>query len=189
MPGRDGQRSQSMVEFAIIAPVLLVLLFGIVDFGRVIYIYATLNQAVNEGARAAIRDSAQLPTNADVETAVKQHAVDVSLANPCPNGPITSAIPPANQGWVYITEANPPSTIESLAPSLENAPGGQAWLTSGGPVGHQATAGCSDTNPAHDHASLQVTIRYNFVPFTPLIQQVSVNHIVISAAAVYQTEY
>src|SRR5690242_21858479 len=92
-----GQRSQSMVEFAIVAPVLLLLLFGIVDFGRVIYIYATLNQAVNEGARAAIRDSATLPTNTDVENAVKQHAVDVSLANPCPNGPITSATPPANQ--------------------------------------------------------------------------------------------
>jgi TadE-like protein len=186
---RDGQRSQSMVEFAIVAPVLLVLLFGIVDFGRVIYIYATINQAVNEGARAAIRDSALLPTNADVENAVKQHAVDVSLANPCPNGPVTSAVPPANQGWLYITEQDPPSTVETLSSTLENAPGGQPWLTSGGPSGHQATPGCSDTNPAHDHAALQVTIRYNFVPFTPLIQQVTANHILIKAAAVYKTEY
>jgi TadE-like protein len=189
MRGPDGQRSQSMVEFAIVAPVLLLLLFGIVDFGRIIYTYATLSQAVNEGARAAIRASAVLPTNSEVESAVRQHAVDVSLANPCPNGPITSAIPGPNQGWIYITEPNPPATIESLAPSLENAPGGQAWLTAGGPAGHQATAGCSDTNPAHDHAPLQVTIRYNFVPFTPLIQQVTANHIVISASATYQTEY
>src|ERR1700751_909881 len=101
MSGHDrhgGQRSPSMVEFAIVAPILLVLLFGIVDFGRVIYIYATLNQAVNEGARAAIRDSALLPTNTDVENAVKQHAVDVSLANPCPNGPVTTAVPQPNQG-------------------------------------------------------------------------------------------
>ena len=48
---------------------------------------------------------------------------------------------------------------------------------------------CSATNPAHDHAPLQVTIRYNFVPFTPLIQQVTANHIVISASATYKTEY
>jgi hypothetical protein len=176
-----GQRSQSMVEFALIAPLLLLLLFGIVDFGRVIYIYATLNQAVHEGARTAIRDSAVLPSNSDVETAVRNHAVDVSLANPCPNGPITSAVPPPNQGWIYITEPNPPSTAEPLGPSLQDAPGGQMWAN--------ASRGCSATNPAHDHAALQITIRYNFVPFTPLIQQATANSIVITVAATYQTEY
>ncbi|MEA2629208.1 MAG: TadE-like protein, partial [Chloroflexota bacterium] len=46
-----------MVEFALVAPLLLVLLFGIVDFGRVVYTYVTINQAVNEGVRTAIRDS------------------------------------------------------------------------------------------------------------------------------------
>ena len=56
-------------------------------------------------------------------------------------------------------------------------------------VAHCANVLCSATNPAHDHAALQVTIRYNFVPFTPLIQQITANHIVISAAATYATEY
>ena len=176
-----GQRSQSMVEFALVAPLLLVLLFGIVDFGRVIYVYITINQAVNEGARAAIADSPLLPTNADVESAVKRHAVDVSLANPCPNGPITTATPPQNQGWVYITEPDPPATPETLSPTLQDAPGGQLWGFS--------TGSCSATNAAHDHAPLQITIRYNFVPFTPLIRQWAANNIIISAAAVYSTEY
>ena len=179
--GARGQRSQSMVEFALVAPLLLVLLFGIVDFGRVIYVYVTINQAVNEGMRMAIRDSPLLPTNADVQNAAKRHAVDVSLANPCANGPITAANPPANQGWLYITEPNPPASIEALSPTLENAPGGQMWGFS--------TGSCSATNPAHDHAPLQVTIRYNFVPFTPLIQQWTANRIVITAASVYKTEY
>ncbi len=170
-----------MAEFALVAPLLLLLLFGIVDFGRVIYIYVTLNQAVNEGARTAIRASPQLPTNADVESAVRQHAVDVSLANPCPNGPITATNPPANQGWIYITEPDPPSTIETLSPTLEDAPGGQGWAFN--------TGSCSATNPAHDHAPLQVTIRYNFVPFTPLIQQFIGGGLVITAAATYSTEY
>ena len=176
-----SESSQSLVEFAIVAPLLLVLIFAVVDFGRVIYIYVTLNQAVNEGVRVAIRASPLLPSNSDVETAVKQHAVDVSLANPCPNGPITSATPPANQGWLYVTEPNPPSTPESLSPALENAPGGQMWAVSNGT--------CSATNPAFHHAPLQVTIRYNFVPITPLIQQWLTNHIVVKAAAVYLTEY
>jgi hypothetical protein len=175
-----SQRSQSMVEFAIVAPLLLLLIFGIVDFGRVVYIYITLNQAVNEAARVAIRDSPLLPTNSDVERAARIHAVDVSLANPCPNGPITGAAPPANQGWIYITEPNPPSTVESLAPTLENAPGGQMWAFDNGT--------CSATNPANNHAPLQVTIRYNFVPITPIIQQFASN-IIIVAGAVYRTEY
>ena len=175
------QESQAIVEFCLIAPILIVLLFAIVDFGRLIYVYATINQAVNEGARAAVKDSPLLPTNADVQAAVRNHAADVSLANPCPNGPLTAAVPPANQGWIYITEPNPPSTPEGLSVTLQNAPGGQYWAAAGG--------GCSATNAARDHAPLQVTIRYNFVPFTPLIQQLTVNHIVISAAATYETEY
>src|SRR2546422_790587 len=120
------QRSQSMVEFAIVAPLLLLLIFGIVDFGRVIYVYITLNQAV-----------------------------DVHPANPCPNGPIPTATPPTNQGGIYITEPNPPSAVEALSPTLENAPGGQKWAFDNGT--------CSATNPAYNHAPLQVTIRYNFV--------------------------
>src|SRR5438876_3083610 len=171
---RNKQLSQSIVEFAIVAPVLLLLIFGVVDFGRVIYVYATINQAVNEGARSAIRASALLPTNSDVETAVKQHAVDVSLANPCPNGPITTATPPANQGWIYITEPDAPSAIEVLSPTLENAPGGQMWGNSNG--------NCSATNPAHDHAQLQIKIRYNYVPFTLMIQQVTDNDVGILAS-------
>jgi hypothetical protein len=194
------QRSQSMVEFALIAPLLLLMLFGMVDFGRVIYTYITLNQAVNEGARVAIRDSPLLPSNADVETAVRNHAVDVALANPCPNGPVTTTTPPQNQGWIYITEpyvAGTTNTVEALSPTLENAPGGQMWGA--------ASGGCSATNPAHDHAPLQVTICYKFVPFTPMLQHVLGNTssrapcgsslviisggLVISAAAVYRTEY
>ena len=169
-----------MVEFAIVAPLLLLLIFGIVDFGRVVYIYITLNQAVNEAVRVAVRDSPLLPTNADVERAARIHAVDVTLANPCPNGPITGGAPPANQGWIYITEPNPPSTVESLSPTLENAPGGQMWAFDNGT--------CSATNPAKNHAPLQVTIRYNFVPITPIIQQFASN-IIIVAGAVYRTEY
>jgi TadE-like protein len=178
---RDSERSQSMVEFAIVAPVLLLLLFGVVDFGRVIYAYVTINQAVNEGARVAIRDSPLLPTNSDVEAAVRAHAVDVVLSNPCPNGPITGAAPPDNTGWIYITEPVPPATVESLSPSLMNAPGGQSWAVS--------TASCSATNPAHDHAPVQVTIRYSFVPVTPLMRQLVGGAIVISTSVVYRTEY
>jgi Flp pilus assembly protein TadG len=47
-----------MVEFAIVLPVLLMLVFGIVDFGRALYTQNNLASAVREGARFA---SAYMP--------------------------------------------------------------------------------------------------------------------------------
>ena len=52
-----SQRSQGLTEFAIIAPIILLLTFGIIDFGRALYLYITLQQAANEGARVAVRAS------------------------------------------------------------------------------------------------------------------------------------
>jgi hypothetical protein len=164
----------------------------VIDFGRVIYTYVTIDQAVTEGSRAAIRDSALLPTDADVEAAVKTHAVDVVLANPCPNGPIDpSTVPPPGSGWVYITDPNPPATAETLAQLSAagiggNAPGGSALADLGSP---SVPAGCSATLPASGHVALQVSVRYNFVPFTPLLAQLTANSIVLSAASTYRTEY
>jgi Flp pilus assembly protein TadG len=42
-----------MVEFAIVLPVLLLLVFGIIDFGRALYTQNNLTSAVREGARFA----------------------------------------------------------------------------------------------------------------------------------------
>lgn len=55
MNGRRRRESrthgQSMVEFALIAPVLFLLVFGFVDVGRAYYQYVTLTSAVREAAR------------------------------------------------------------------------------------------------------------------------------------------
>ena len=115
------QRSQALIEFALVSPVLLLLLFGIVDIGRAIFYYDTLNHAAREGARVAVRASNQLPTNNDVLTAVTGQMQGVPVTAPCPQGPVTSATPPANSAWLYITEPAPPSTVEASPPA--NAPG------------------------------------------------------------------
>ena len=48
------EKGQSMVELALILPVLLALLCGIVDFGWIYYNQITLNNAAREGARYAV---------------------------------------------------------------------------------------------------------------------------------------
>ena len=44
----------SLVEFAVIAPLLFVILFGIIEFGILIYDKAVITNASREGARAGI---------------------------------------------------------------------------------------------------------------------------------------
>ncbi|MDH5242366.1 MAG: pilus assembly protein [Chloroflexota bacterium] len=47
-----------MVEFAMVAPLFFLLLFGIIEAGRFIFYYETLNNATREGARYAIVNGA-----------------------------------------------------------------------------------------------------------------------------------
>lgn len=184
---RCRQRAQALTEFALIAPVMMLLLFSIVDFGRAMYYYITLNQASNEGVRVAVRASNYTdagnvrhnwPTDDDVLNAVKAHAPAVFLANPCANGPVNlSQVPPANTGWIYITDSTTPDGSGS-----PNAP-------AGGGGSFVPGSGCSAAVPAANNYPLKVTIRYNFVPFTPVLSQAVGNRIVLTAYAVYRTEY
>ena len=47
------EKGQTMAEFAIVLPLLVVLLFGIVQFGILFNNYVTLTDAARAGARAA----------------------------------------------------------------------------------------------------------------------------------------
>lgn len=57
------QRGQSLVEFALVLPVLLVLLLGIADFGRVFAAGIILEAAARNGAEAAAQEYLQLARN------------------------------------------------------------------------------------------------------------------------------
>jgi len=173
------QRSQALIEFALVSPVLLLLLFGTIDIGRAIFYYDTLNHAAREGARVAARASNALPTNADVLSTVNGQLQGVPVTMPCPQGPVTSSTPPGNAAWLYITEPAPPASAESSPPP--NAPGGEYAST--------ATGGCSAVNPASGNDQLQVTLRFNLVLITPIVAQATADHVVIQAAAIYRTEY
>lgn len=177
--GKQMQRSQALIEFALVSPVLLLLLFGVVDIGRAIFYYDTLSHAAREGARTAVRASNQLPTNADVLATVSTQMLGAPVSAPCPQGPVSSGTPPANSGWVYVTEPSPPGTVESSPPP--NAPGGEYPANANG--------SCSAVNPASGNSQLQVTIKFNLVLITPIVAQATANHVVMTAAAIFRTEY
>lgn len=51
---KNKEKGQSLVEFALVLPLLLGLLCGIIDFGWVYYNQITLANAAREGARYAV---------------------------------------------------------------------------------------------------------------------------------------
>ncbi|MCC7364054.1 MAG: pilus assembly protein [Dehalococcoidia bacterium] len=50
---RETEKGQALVEFAFVLPVFILLLFGLVDFGRGFYTWLVVTNAAREGARAA----------------------------------------------------------------------------------------------------------------------------------------
>ena len=70
------QKGQSIVEFALLLPVLLFIIFGLLDMGRAVYTYTVLASAAHEGARQAV-----IVDNTDqvVVNAALQRAVAVNL--------------------------------------------------------------------------------------------------------------
>jgi hypothetical protein len=91
--GRHKRPGQALVEFALVAPLFFVLLFAIVEAGRFIFYYETLNNATREGARYAIVNGANTlgcptgppapgtsacdPTGEDVKARVREAAFGV----------------------------------------------------------------------------------------------------------------
>ena len=49
--GNIKKKGQSLVEFALVLPILLLLIFGLVEFGRLIFTYIAVNTAAREAAR------------------------------------------------------------------------------------------------------------------------------------------
>lgn len=64
-------RGQATVELALLLPVILLLLFGIAEFGRAFNAYITLENAVREGARLGVTGA----TDAEILARVKNVAV------------------------------------------------------------------------------------------------------------------
>jgi Flp pilus assembly protein TadG len=90
-----GKHGQGLVEFAIVLPILMLMLLGILDLGRAVYASHTLGNAARQAARLAITDQ----TAGAVQAAARDHAVglDVTVTvsyflptpnvNPALNGP------------------------------------------------------------------------------------------------------
>ncbi|MDA8235370.1 MAG: pilus assembly protein [Clostridia bacterium] len=51
---RKTEKGQSTVEMALVLPIVILLLFGIMEFGRIFNAYLIITNAAREGARAGV---------------------------------------------------------------------------------------------------------------------------------------
>lgn len=152
-----------MVEFALSSVVLLLLVGGLVDIGRSVFISEVLSNAAREGARHGAWFDAPSQSHPYLDDAKIKAVVDAELAaislpaavlkNP------TTTCPSTADGNAYH---NPPF-VSSAYPTTAN----QSWLY----ICYNNTPGLDFTSPATNQAQLDlnVIVLYEYGPLTPII--------------------
>ena len=85
MPRRAGNRQSrgrgaAAIEFAIVLPILLLCVLGLIEFGRAIWTQATLNYAVQAAARCAAVDKLTCGTAAQTQQYATTKAPGLALS-------------------------------------------------------------------------------------------------------------
>ena len=123
---RSDRRGAAAVEFAFVAPLLMMLLFGATELGRAMYIQNSVTAAAREAARESTLPSA---TQQTVEAIVGQYTNDFSEGTPAVT--INPAINAAEAGdMMTVTVSVPTSTLSSW---------GRSWLGQSFNVSSSAT--------------------------------------------------
>ncbi len=203
--GRSTHTSpgQAATEFALIAPLFFVVLFGMIDLTRAIYSYNIISNAAREGSREAI-------------LAYDQCSNAAPGAGSCPSPPsgsslvgVESAIRRAAGGAVAFDFANADQATDTGSPTSCRASANQACVfvfvnggvnsvscvdatgrpdTGPGPTDHYPLCNynTSKASGAHD---VVVEIEYQFQPSVPLLSSFLGNGLTLWAKSEMRTEY
>jgi Flp pilus assembly protein TadG len=110
---KRNQEGQAMVEMVIVAPILLLLVFGIIQFGILFNNYLTLTDAVRTGARQAAVSRTLADPVTITKNRVKSAAANLDTSAGVlditvdPKDPITGAHDWVQGGDVTVTASYP----------------------------------------------------------------------------------
>jgi Flp pilus assembly protein TadG len=166
-----GRRAQSLVEMAMVLPVLTLLTFGLVDFGRAYYFQVSITNAAREGARVAILNIYTGPATPTCSTSNSYATCPVQT-----DAAIVSAV---NKELMY--SAISPGSV-TICPPHDSS---------------MSTSGCPTTNNRVDlwtqgtttNYYVNVGVSYDFHLYTPLMQQLVGNPIHMSVWVQMRTNY
>jgi hypothetical protein len=174
---RKKSRAQSLVEFTLVAPLLLLIIAVTVDFARVVYTYSAISAAARAGARTlSLKD--QETTDCQVFRTVEAVGQGFNLsadpnsvsgnANPNSGGANGPTTPPPGQGYIYIW----PAVSTGQPPDATGVCAG-----GGGP-----------RSPANQVRDVAIEVQYGFKPWISIVADFIPNF-VIKTVSVVQTEY
>lgn len=111
---RDRQRGTTLVEFALVAPLLLVLLFGTIEMGRVLNAMVLVSNASREGARRG--------SVGDSESQVRTVVRDYLTASGLDAARLNTVITPSMVSGTRQIEVQLTYNLPLLIPSLNLVP-------------------------------------------------------------------
>jgi Flp pilus assembly protein TadG len=108
---RKQRRGAAVVEFAVVAPLFIMLVFGMIEYGRMVMVQQLIVNAAREGARLGVLDGA---TTAAVTSAVTGYLSNASISGATVT---VSPSPPSSAGYgapVSVTVSIPFSQVSWL---------------------------------------------------------------------------
>lgn len=110
-------RGAAAVEFALVLPFLVVLVFGIIDFGRALFVYNYLTSAVREGGRFAAVQQVP-PAQAAVQARMADYLAQLNTLRipPVPAASITAVANAAPPNTRFITVSITGYELEPITP-------------------------------------------------------------------------
>lgn len=121
--GSVTQCGQSIVELALISPILLLILLGAVDLGRVYYTYVAIENAARVGAELAMDPRRNVT---EVREAIKREAAPLLEINDSDIAFITLGWAPGNDLTVEVR-----TRFTALTPLINNVWGGEPLTITG----------------------------------------------------------
>jgi hypothetical protein len=162
---------QSLVEMALVLPVLAFLTFGLLDFGRAYYYQVSITNAAREGARTAILNIYVGPLTPTCTSSNSYATCPVQT-----DDAIVGAVNTELQG-TGIT----PASIQICPPHDQS----------------MSTIGCPNNNNRVDLWNagqnsayyVNVIVKYNFQLYTPLLQNLVGNPVTMNVAVQMRPNY
>lgn len=166
---RSRGSGQGLVEFALVLPVFLLILFGLIDVGRYVYLNSVLSQAAREAARVGAAEAGWIGKTTTDDPACVTSSALVTAANPgahvCPAA-VSGA---SNSLQAEVTAAAnrmvaPFGSVKDVYFSCQ--PTGSA------PAANWTNTDCVAANRAPSKSVVWVRVDQTFTPMTPVIGQI-----------------
>jgi Flp pilus assembly protein TadG len=109
-----SQKGQAIVEFALVLPILMAILLGIIQFGIVFNNYITLTDATRAGARKAAVSRFLNDNGASAKQAVSDAAAGLDLSKLNPTISVTASPDWNSPGGTVTVSASYPYSLNIL---------------------------------------------------------------------------